>query len=128
MVEGQKSVSKGVLLAGSMDLLAKAEAQGFTHHKGKCGCPFCLNPGENVSTESKKKNSHVHVYAANPIHPDRTIQETVKHARKAYESGEPVWTISFFSFFLRLDKKKYLIFSIGVRCSISLDSLVICIF
>jgi len=73
-----------------MDLLAKAEAQGFTHHNGNCGCPFCLNPGQNVSTQSKKK-SHVHIYSSKESrYPERTTFDTVDHAEQAHNTGGPV--------------------------------------
>ena len=97
-VNGQPFVSRGVLLAGSMDLPAKAEAQGFTHHNGHCGCPFCLNPGLNVSTASKKKKSHVHVYSSESSYSDRTVWETVKHATQARPGNPVCFGPSFFFF------------------------------
>jgi hypothetical protein len=73
---------------------AKANVQGLTHHNGKCDCPFCLNPGENVSS-GNKKNGHVHVYSAKTEHPVRTVRETIAHAKVARDSQSTV-SITFF--------------------------------
>ena len=73
-----------------MDLPAKADVQGFTHHNGHCGCPFCLNPGVSVSTETKKKRGgHVHVYPPGS-HPLRSTQHTLAAAQKAMMTGSAV--------------------------------------
>jgi hypothetical protein len=89
-----------------MDTPAKADVQGLTHHNGKCGCPFCLNPGENVSSGAKKKG-HVHVYSAKTAYPLRTAPGTIAHARAAQKSQSVVRIIFlllfFSSFFCKFD-------------------------
>jgi len=89
-VNGQKEISKSLVLTGTMDSPAKADVQHHIHHNGYSGCPFCLNPGEAASTGK----GSTHVYRCEP-HAERTHKERVKDAKKALETGKPV---SFFPF------------------------------
>jgi len=87
LANGKKVVSRGVILTGVMDTPAKADCQYFTHHNGKYGCPFCLNPGEHVDSLSSK-NGKVHVYSYDE-YPLRSHDETILHASQSYKS-DPV--------------------------------------
>lgn len=113
LVNGKEAVSRGVVLTGSMDSPAKADVQGFTHHNGKYGCSFCLNPGVNVSTESKK-NSTVHVYKALD-YPYRTQESTIASAKEAHHTGD---TVPIFTFLFQLLLSLY---PTSVRLSFSLS-------
>jgi len=84
-INGQKEISKGLVLTGTMDSPAKADVQHHTHHNGYCGCPFCLNPGESASTGK----GHTHVYRCNSYE-ERTHQGTMRDAKEALETGKPV--------------------------------------
>ena len=84
-VNGQKDISKGFVLTGTMDSPAKADVQHHTHHNGHCGCPFCLNPGESARTGK----GSTHVYRCEP-HADRTHGRRVKDAEQALQTGKPV--------------------------------------
>ena len=98
-VNEKRETVRGVVITASMDTPAKAEAQHFMHHNGNFGCPFCLNPGENVSTETKKKST-VHVYPCKE-YPLRTREGTIENARDALKSEKTVsflFLSSFFSF------------------------------
>ena len=96
LVEGKKVCSRGLVLSGTMDSPAKADAQYFVHHNGCNGCPFCLNPGKNVSTEHVKKKSTVHVYPCQGHYELRTREGTLHHAEEASTSGNPVKNFVFF--------------------------------
>jgi len=102
VVEERRVVSRGIVITGSMDLPAKADAQYFVHHNGCSGCPFCLNPGKNVSTEHAKKKSTVHIYPCEGHFATRTMEGTLEDAEKALRQGEPVRNLAFcpLSFFL----------------------------
>jgi len=96
---GSKSTSRGLIIFGSLDLPAKADVQHFTHHNGHHGCPFCMNPGMNVSTESKKKST-VHVYSALKACQARSHKGTLLHAREALlVGGSRFASLFFLSFF-----------------------------
>ena len=58
-MNGKREKTRGLVLTGTMDSPAKADVQHHTHHNGHCGCPFCLNPGESVSTGKKGDSTHV---------------------------------------------------------------------
>ena len=100
-VNEKRETVRGVVITASMDTPAKAEAQHFMRHNGNFGCPFCLNSGENVSTETKKKST-VHVYPCKE-YPLRTREGTIENVRDALKSEKPVSFLflssSFFSFF-----------------------------
>ena len=96
-VNGKRETVRGVVITASMDTPAKAEAQHFMHHNGNFGCPFCLNPGENVSTETKKKST-VHVYPCKE-YPLRTREGTIENVRDALKSEKPVSFLFLSSFF-----------------------------
>jgi len=93
-VNGKREITRGLVLTGTMDSPAKADVQHHTHHNGHCGCPFCLNPGESVSTGKKGGSTHVYPWR---FYAKRTHEGTVKDAEKALGTGKAVSLTSFLS-------------------------------
>ena len=57
-VQGREILTRGMLLASTMDLQAKAYLADMTQHNGKHGCITCEDPGEVV----KQGRGHTRVY------------------------------------------------------------------
>lgn len=57
-IDGKQIITKAILLAGTMDLVAKAYVTEMTQHNGKYGCITCADPGEVV----KKGKGYTRVY------------------------------------------------------------------
>lgn len=82
---------RGMLLARSADLPAKALVLNMNNFNGNCGCSRCKQPGK---THRVSARGHVHVYpyqVEDPCGPPRTHDETKNiHARQAVDGGKPI--------------------------------------
>ncbi|KAJ8313375.1 hypothetical protein KUTeg_009079 [Tegillarca granosa] len=91
-IDGKQIITKAILLAGTMDLVAKAYVTEMTQHNGKYGCITCADPGEVV----KKGKGYTRVY---PFREDdqkyrlRTSAEILQCGLVATESGKPEYGI-----------------------------------
>jgi hypothetical protein len=80
---------KLLVVAGTLDLVAKAPALNMIQFNGMYGCPKCLQKGRSVSTGGG--HSHVYPYNRNnPSGPPRSERTHKRHSSEALSTSQTV--------------------------------------
>ena len=82
---GEMKQTKVVNLLCSCDSPARALLQGFKQYNGRHGCSFCTHEGQVV----KQGNGFSRIYPLElPVPPLRTVQQTIRDAAIATQTGQ----------------------------------------
>jgi len=87
---GNVLTTKCTLTMCICDSVARPMVQNVIQFNGLYGCSYCMHKGEMI----KKGSGHVRVYPADSgLHPLRTKDESLEHAKLAVRDGKPYFGI-----------------------------------
>lgn len=85
---GQNITVRGIILAGTCDLPAKAQFLNMMQYNGEFGCNHCKDKGESFTHPITGGTSRVYRYNRYPVM--RTSAETLENANQALQNKHPV--------------------------------------